>query len=101
MKGKKTGGRVKGSVNKVHRAIKEVLQEAFDHLQTTPHANLKTWGENNPADFYRIAAKLIPQQTEVSGINGRAIEIAPNYNFDNLPTQELEQIESILSKAKK
>lgn len=99
--GERIGGRQKGTPNKFTKAVKECFIEAFNELQKDPDANLATWGKRNPADFYRIAAKLIPQQTELSGIDGKAIEIAPNYNFESVPTEELEQIESILSKAKK
>jgi hypothetical protein len=32
-KGKKTGGRVKGSVNKTTAAVKEAIESAFTHLE--------------------------------------------------------------------
>jgi hypothetical protein len=36
----------------------------FDDLQADPKANLLSWGKENPTEFYKIAAKLIP--TEVN-----------------------------------
>jgi hypothetical protein len=100
-KGKKYGGRTKGTPNKFTKTVKEALQEAFEHLQTSPEANLKTWGENNPTEFYKLAAKLIPVQTQVTGLNGNAIQITPSVNFEALPVQDLEKIEAILEKTKK
>lgn len=51
--------------NKVTRTVKETVLEVFDRLQLHDTANLETWGENNPTEFYKIAAKLIP--TEIKG----------------------------------
>lgn len=51
--------------NKVTRTVKETVLEVFDRLQLHDTANLETWGEQNPTEFYKIAAKLIP--TEIKG----------------------------------
>jgi hypothetical protein len=34
-------------------------------MQETKHANLLTWGKENPNEFYRLTAKLIPAAMEV------------------------------------
>lgn len=60
-------GRPKGLQNKLTRTVKEAFQEAFDHLQSHPNANLKAWGAKNPDKFYPIASKLIPIDTNVQG----------------------------------
>ena len=64
-KGNKLGGKTKGSVNKITKTVKEVFQAAFDEMQQTKHANLLTWGKENPNEFYRLTAKLIPAAMEV------------------------------------
>lgn len=51
--------------NKVTRTVKETVLEVFNRLQLHDTANLETWGEQNPTEFYKIAAKLIP--TEIKG----------------------------------
>jgi hypothetical protein len=56
----KIGGRTKGTPNKLTTSVKEAVQIAFDSLQLDAKANLKTWGKENPTEFYRLAAKLIP-----------------------------------------
>ena len=69
-KGKKAGpGRPKGVPNKITQSVKEVVKQAFDELQGDKDANLAAWGKANPSDFYRIAAKLIPNtvEAEVTG----------------------------------
>jgi predicted transcriptional regulator len=58
-------GRPKGVTNKLTRSVKEVFQAAFDEMQQTKHANLLTWGKENPNEFYRLTAKLIPAAMEV------------------------------------
>lgn len=63
-KGRKTGGRKPGSVNRVTRTVKEVFEATFKQLQadpTAPHA-LANWAEREPSEFYKLAAKLIPSE---------------------------------------
>lgn len=50
--------------NKITRTVKETVLAVFNDLQADPKANLFSWGKENPTDFYKIAAKLIP--TEVN-----------------------------------
>lgn len=66
MKGKKTGGRVEGSVNKFTKTVKEVLTSAFDTLQEDPNVNIVKWGKENPTEFYKLCSKLIPTAVDVS-----------------------------------
>ena len=60
--GRKTGGRKKGSINRITRSIKEVITDAFHEMQLKPGVNMLEWGERNPTEFYRLASKLIPLQ---------------------------------------
>lgn len=66
--------------NKITRTVKETVLDVFDRLQLHDTANLETWGEQNPTEFYKIAAKLIPTevkaQVEVSGVKSILIEPA-------------------------
>lgn len=57
-------GRPKGSQNKLTKTVKEAVKLAFDTLQEDKRANLVTWAKDNPTDFYKIAAKLIPNAVE-------------------------------------
>ena len=59
------GYKPKGAINKITRSVKEVFQAAFDEMQETKHANLLTCGKENPNEFYRLTAKLIPAAMEV------------------------------------
>lgn len=58
-------GRPKGATNKITKTVKETVLSAFNELQNDKVANLLTWGRNNPDEFYKLAAKLIP--TEIAG----------------------------------
>jgi hypothetical protein len=67
MKGKKTGGRVKGSINeatKQLKTVKEVVLNTFLNREDNPNTSLAKFAEEYPKEFYSIAAKLIP--TEIS-----------------------------------
>jgi len=61
----KLGGKVKGTQNKLTRTFKDLLSETIAKLQTDEAVNLEAWAKENPTEFYKIAAKLIP--TEISG----------------------------------
>lgn len=56
----KTGGRTKGTPNKVTRAFKEAVMIAFDELGGVN--GLVQWGRKNPTEFYKVASRLIPHE---------------------------------------
>jgi hypothetical protein len=55
-------GKPKGAKNKLTISVKETVMAAFEDLQEDPKANIVTWGKENPGEFYKIAAKLIPTE---------------------------------------
>jgi hypothetical protein len=57
-------GRPKGAVNHLTKTVKETVLAAFNDLQQDAKANITSWAKENPTEFYKIAAKLIP--TEVN-----------------------------------
>ena len=56
-------GRKKGAVNKLTATFKEALRIAFDGIGGPAH--LMEWARDNPTEFYKIMARLIP--VEVTG----------------------------------
>lgn len=58
-------GRKKGVQNKMTRTVKETVLAVFNELQDDPKVKLKAWAKEQPTEFYKIAAKLIP--TEIGG----------------------------------
>ena len=72
MKGHKTGGRKKGTPNKTTLQVKEALERAFHGIGGVP--KLVAWGQENPGEFYRLWARLLPQ--EVRGAVGVNYSIA-------------------------
>ncbi len=56
----KTGGRQRGTPNKTTTAVKAALHEAFDHLGGVP--SLVRWAKREPREFYKLWAKLLPEQ---------------------------------------
>jgi hypothetical protein len=61
--GERRGGRQKGTPNKLP-TIRAAFEGAFHALQKQPdkpHA-LSTWARDNPTEFYKLAARLIPNE---------------------------------------
>lgn len=76
-KGKKTGGRKPGSLNKTTKAFKEAVLDAFNQIGGTEA--LVLWGMENQTEFYKIASRLIPH--EVTGPEGAPMAPAGGYVF--------------------
>lgn len=96
--GERFGGRQKGTPNKTTREVREWFNLVFRMLQKDPDVNLFEWAKANPTEFYKLAARLIPTQTQLTGQNGNPIEVKAVRDFESLPVQDLEAIEAILTK---
>ena len=59
LKGKKTGGRIKGVPNKMTASVKDAFQAAYKSIGGDKA--LAQWAMDNPTHFYQLYAKLIPQ----------------------------------------
>jgi hypothetical protein len=70
MKGNKTGGRKKGTQNKVSLSLKQAVLETFEQLGGVRH--MATWAKRHPSEFYRITARLVPSGDPVrlDGMDG-------------------------------
>lgn len=60
--GERRGGRKAGTPNKLTKTVKEAFEQAFNAMQEQPGVKLGDWGKENPTEFYKIAAKLIPSE---------------------------------------
>lgn len=70
-KGEKRPNQGKRGPGKLTQTVKEAFEQAFKDLQgKESEAHLLTWARENPTDFYRIAAKLIPNAVEAE-VNGQ------------------------------
>jgi hypothetical protein len=68
-------GRPKGVPNKVNASMKQAIADAFDKLGGTDR--MVQWAMEDPkhlTEFYKLAARLIPVETNVSGANGGPIQ---------------------------
>lgn len=70
----KIGGRIKGTPNKITRQVRELVLEVFNTIQDHPTANLQSFAEANPKDFYAIASKLIPTDVNAK-VNATEIKV--------------------------
>ena len=58
--GKKSGGRQPGTPNRITAAFREAVQTVYNDIGGD--AAFARWARENPGEFYRIAARLIPVQ---------------------------------------
>ncbi len=70
MKGRKTGGRVKGAPNKISLSLKQAILETFLRLGGVSH--MAEWAKKHPGEFYRLAARLVPPgaPVRIAGLEG-------------------------------
>lgn len=67
-------GRPKGVPNKLSRIAKDNIADVFEELGGI--AEMKKWAQDNPTEFYRIYARLIPvEQVHSGSIAGNYIQI--------------------------
>jgi hypothetical protein len=59
---KKTGGRQLGTPNKFTGTFREAVQVVYEGLGG--HAAFLRWARENPSEYYKIAARLIPTESE-------------------------------------
>lgn len=69
-----SSGRKEGSINKLTKTVKERVLEVFNELQDDPQANLLSWAKDEPTEFYKIAAKLIPADINAK-VDGKIITV--------------------------
>ncbi len=69
--GNRGKGRPKGAPNKSTAAVKEALALTFDGRGGV--AALQRWSDENPTEFYKLWAKMLPH--EVSGPDGGPIAL--------------------------
>lgn len=58
-------GKPKGATNKLTRSVKECFETVFTKVQGNPKIKLEAWAKENPTEFYKLCAKLIPAAVEV------------------------------------
>jgi len=69
-KGQKTGGRTKGTPNKVTGAVKDMVVQALDEVGGVKY--LKRQAEENPTAFLTLVGKVMP--TQVTGEDGGPVK---------------------------
>lgn len=62
--GVKTGGRTKGTPNRISATVRENVIEVFDRLGGV--RKMAEWAGENATEFYRLYARLLPTETTVN-----------------------------------
>ena len=72
-KGIKTGGRRKGTPNKLTKAFRDAVQAVYHDVGGDKA--FATWARTNRTEFYKIAARLIPQEMRYAGSDGQPLTV--------------------------
>jgi len=91
----KLGGRGPGVANKITKSVKEALAEAFEGMGGIPA--LIRWGKQNPTDFYRLWARLLPIQ--ITGGEGGPVVVENRHDLKKLSIEELTKLAELVDKA--
>ena len=70
-KGEKTGGRTKGTPNRITAAFKDAVRTVYEDIGG--HKSFAAWAKDNPGEFYRIAARLIPTEVNMNATAGLTV----------------------------
>lgn len=81
--GRKTGGRQPGSPNKTTVSVKAAFEQAFDELGGA--ASLVSWGREQPTEFYKLYAKLLPVQVNADMKHQGTISIVVDTGVPRAP----------------
>jgi hypothetical protein len=73
----KTGGRLPGVANKFTGAFREAVQIVYNRLGG--HTAFLEWARDNPSEYYRIAARLIPGEMQEGNGAGNLTVIVRRY----------------------
>jgi hypothetical protein len=77
--GKKTGGRKKGTPNKIAGAVREALFDAFENAGGVDYlTNLAT---EDPRVFCTLLGKVLPSNVSVAGEEGGPLEIKATIKY--------------------
>jgi len=69
----KTGGRQVGVPNRFTTAFREAVQHVYDAIGG--HEAFSNWARENPTEFYRIAARLIPTEVREKSEDNRVMVV--------------------------
>jgi hypothetical protein len=72
--GFKSGGRAKGTPNKVTTVFKDAVRTVYEDIGG--HAAFAEWARSNPTDFYKIASRLIPTEAPIVPDEDRYITVS-------------------------
>ena len=81
-KGKKTGGRTPGTLNKTTKSAREAFSLAFEAIQR-PGTSLSEWAALNPTEFYKLYARLIPVEHVGEGGSGPVATVVQHIYEDS------------------
>lgn len=83
--GRKTGGRQPGTPNKTTQTVKAALEDAFDQLGGVER--LVEWANEQPGEFFKLYAKLLPVQVSADLNHKGSISIVVDTGVPRAPDE--------------
>jgi hypothetical protein len=81
--------RPKGIPNKLTQGARHAIFEVFDKIGGVD--GLATWAVDNKSEYYKLWGKTIPQHTQLTGLDGGAIEHKDTTPMSEVDKQILEE----------
>lgn len=96
-RGHKTGGRRKGTPNKISGTVRDNVIEVFDRIGGVN--SMALWAQENQTDFYRLYARLIPTEIHADVGAVSLIELLSSLKDDHMiePSMPSRLVESTCS----
>lgn len=79
-------GRPRGSPNKVTASVRVALEQAFEKLGGVKA--LAEWAEDQPTEFYKLYAKLLPVQVQADMKHSGAVSIIVDTGVPRAPDED-------------
>lgn len=82
-KGYKTGGRRRGTPNRITRAFRDAVQTVYHDIGGDK--GFSDWAQENRTEFYKIAARLIPQEMHDASDETIIVQLVQFFRPENTP----------------
>ena len=79
-------GRPPGAANKTTASVRAALEAAFEQMGGVP--SLVTWATNEPTEFYKLYAKLLPVQVQADMRHNGTISIIVDTGVSRAPDED-------------
>jgi hypothetical protein len=72
------------------KSMQDALLDALEHLQKQDNPDMRTWARENPTEFYKMAARLLPEyNSETSDALAPITQIEIIHTYEDKRQQDI------------